>query len=99
MLSRGTLPKLREFSTKFSNPDGLYWGMKSYLKSRIRLQRKIISRNFLSKLLKKKVGTGEIEACAKKNVFGSDSAEKSIRNKLVEKEVARILRLRITVAD
>ena len=99
MLTQGTLPKLREFSTKFSNPDGLYWGMKTYLKARIRLQKKIISRNFLSKLHKKKVGTGEIEACAKRNVFGSDVTENSVRNKLVEKEVSRILRLRIRTSD
>ena len=77
MLTQGTLPKLRDFSTKFSNPDGLYWGMKTYLKARIRLQKKIISRNFLAKLCKKKVGTGEIEACAKRNVFGPDDDENS----------------------
>ena len=74
-----------------SNPDGLYWGMKTYLKARIRLQKKIISRNFLAKLCKKKVGTGEIEACAKRNVYGPDLTENSVRNGLVEKEVARIL--------
>ena len=70
-----------------------------YMKARIKLQRKIISRNFLSKLFKKKVGTGEVESLAKRNVFGSDKAANVIRNKMVEKEVVRILRLRIQVAD
>ena len=95
MLSQGTLPKLRNFSNKFSNPDGLYWGIKAYLKARVRHQRKIISRNFLTKLHKKNIGTGEIEACAKRNVYGDDVIENKVRSKHVEKEVVRILRLRI----
>ena len=73
--------------------------MKMYMKARIRLQKRIISRNFLSKLFKKKVGTGEVESLAKRNVFGSDNADREIRNKMVEREVMRILRLRIQVAD
>ena len=67
MLTKGTLPKTRALSLDFSDPRGSYWGMKDSLKARVRLQRKIISRNFLTKLHKKKVGTGEIEFAAKRN--------------------------------
>ena len=98
MLTRGTLPKLRLLSAKFSDPDGSYWGMKNNLKSRIRLQRKKISRNFLVKLLKKKVGTGEIEAAARRNIYGED-AWIQIRNKDIEKEVMRVLRMRIKTSE
>ena len=52
----------------------------------------------LAKLLKRKVGTGEIEAAGKKNVFGEDALD-AIRCKRVEKEVVRILRLRIQTAN
>ena len=72
MLTRGTLPKLRNLSSKFSDPNGSYWGMNTYLKTRVRLQRKIISRNFLAKLQKKKVGTPEIEGTAMRNIYGSE---------------------------
>ena len=98
MLMKGTLPKIRTFSTDFSDPNGSYWGMKNTLKSRVRLQRKIISRNFLTKLHKRKVGTGEIEYAAKKNVFGEDASNAN-RTKEVEKEVVRILKLRLRTAD
>ena len=97
MLTSGTLPKVRHFASKLSDPDGSYWGMKTYLKTRIRLQQKIISRNFLTKLHKKRVGTGEIENAARRNVFGSNI--NVVRNKMVEKEVLRILKMRILVAD
>ena len=98
MLSQGTLPKIRTFSSGFSDPNGSYWGMNESVKARVRLQKKIITRNFLTKLQKKKVGTGEIEVAAKRNIFGNDAHEAS-RNKLVEKEVVRNLKLRIHTAD
>ena len=100
MLTSGTLPKLRYFSSDFSDPDGLFWGMKTYLKARVRLQRKTISRNFLTKLLKNRVGTPEIESTAMRNIYGSEHRNvDNARNKQVEKEVMRILKLRIQVAD
>ena len=91
MLTRGTLPRIRHLSSQFSDPYGSYGGMRDSLKARIRLQRKIISRNFLVKLHKRKVGTGEIEAAAKRNIYGEDAVE-TVRNKAVEKEVVRVLR-------
>ena len=57
-----------------------------------------LDRNFLAKLHKRKLGTGEIEAAAKRNIYGEDAVE-STRNKAVEKEVVRVLRLRIKTAD
>jgi hypothetical protein len=98
MLTNGTLPKIRRLSSSFSDPNGSFGGMRDSLKARVRLQRKIISRNFLAKLHKKKVGTGEIEAAAKRVIYGED-AWNAVRNKHVEKEVVWILRLRIKTAD
>ena len=71
MLTSGTLPKVWCLAGQFSDPEGSYWGMRKYLKARTRLHRKVISRNFLAKLYKKKVGTGEIENAAIRNVFGA----------------------------
>ena len=97
MITKGTLPRIRSLSSEFSDPYGSYGGIRDSLKARIRLQKKIISRNFLTKLHKRKVGTGEIEAAAKRNIYGEDFVSVS-RNKRVEKEVTRILRLRIKTA-
>ena len=32
MLTKGTLPKLRQFSSRFSDPNGSYWGMQTVSK-------------------------------------------------------------------
>ena len=98
MLTKGTLPKTRKLASDFSDPNGSFGGMRDSLKARVRLQRKIVSRNFLAKLHKRKVGTGEIEAAAKRNFYGMDARCVS-RNKCVESEVVRILRMRINTAD
>ena len=68
MLTTGTLPRIGYLSRQFSDPYGSYGVMRDSLKARIRLQKKIISRNLLTILHKRKVGTGEIEAAAKRNI-------------------------------
>ena len=84
MLTKGALPEIRVFSSEFSDPDGSYQGMKECLKARIRMQRKIISKNFLVKLQKRKVGTSEIEATATRYIYGEEAKDAHYTPKSVQ---------------
>ena len=49
--------------------------MKESLKASVRLQREIIERNFVNKLLMKKDGTGDIGFAAKRNNYGDGAKD------------------------
>jgi hypothetical protein len=82
-----------------SDPNRAFMVMKDSMKSRIKLQNKTTARNFLRKCLKKGVGTNEIESLARKNLYGINAKTDKSRNKDIEKEVKRLLKLRLVMAE
>ena len=99
MLQLKTLNQLGSLSTTISDPNRAFMVMKNSMKSRIKLQNKTAAKNFLRKCLKKGVGTNEIESLARKNLYGSNVRFDINRNKAIEKEVKRLLKMRIMLVE
>ena len=99
MISLQALTNLSKLSNLTSAPNWAYMLMKQMIKCRVKVQRKTSARNFLEKCEIKGVGTNSIEALAKKTLYGDNDSDDKPRNKQVVKEVRRILKIRVMMAN
>ena len=93
MISLQALAKLHRLAALTSDPNRAYLALKNPLKTKLKLQKKLTVWNLLRKLNVESVGTNEIEALAKKNIFGHEAGQQG-RSVQVEREVRRILEKR-----
>ena len=94
MISLQALTNIRRLTDLTSNPERTYTVKKNLLKMKMKVQCKLAAIKFLTRLEAEGVGTGEIEDLAIKNVYGFESKGEE-RTRVVEREVRRILRMRL----